>query len=196
LSCSPRMRCGSAAPANARAASVRVAKPERGRMPGSAARGPRRSSPGGRKRKSHSETCNPDGLPLRGKGAARMKGRRSFADSEAAEIGELLAQLKEARRQGDAAGAKRPRGKLPRERQGPRPLSRFPKAGGNPMAGNHENRSNRSQTTGIGIIRQAPEIQKYIPFFRIPGNPAGLADFVRTPFTALASRAKRSLDGP
>ena len=41
-----------------------------------------------------------------------MKGRRSFADSEAAEIGELLDQLEEARRQGDAAVAKKLRDKL------------------------------------------------------------------------------------
>ncbi|MCY4462178.1 MAG: hypothetical protein OXC26_17580 [Albidovulum sp.] len=40
-----------------------------------------------------------------------MKGRRSFADSEAAEIGELLDQLEEARRQGDAAVAKKLREK-------------------------------------------------------------------------------------
>ena len=43
-----------------------------------------------------------------------MKGRQSFTDNEVAEIGELLDQLKEARRQGDAACAKKLRDKLRR----------------------------------------------------------------------------------
>ena len=44
---------------------------------------------------------------IRRKEVAKMKGRQSFVDNEVSEIGKLLVHLKEARRHGDASGAKK-----------------------------------------------------------------------------------------